>query len=97
MFKVNPRQGADITLDISDAEPYDVSQVGLKFNGFPIVLVQYCQQYGFPYAVHRVRDDLIMFQVADQRDFKTVWGFITCTYSRPSMEQRRQRSAQRFR
>jgi hypothetical protein len=61
VFKVNPRQGADITLDISDAEPYDVSQVGLKFNGFPIVLVQYCQQYGFPYAVHRVRDELIMF------------------------------------
>ena len=86
MFKVNPRQGADITLDISDAEPYDVSQVGLKFNGLPIVLVQYCQQYGLPYAVHQVRDDLIMFQVADQRDFKNIWGFITCTYSRPSME-----------
>ena len=39
VFIVLPHQGPDVTLDISDAQTYDVSQVGLKFDGFPIALV----------------------------------------------------------
>ena len=100
MFKVPPHTGPEITLDISDAAPYDVSQVGLKFNGFPIYLIDFCQQSGYSYAVHQVRDDLIMFQIVDQSYFKTVWGFITCNYDRPNRQreqQPRQRSANRFR